>query len=307
MKAPRVVPRTGMERLYYSYLKLERNYSDNTCAAYLSDLARLEEYLEGEGTRLQDAEPRQLEAFIVSVHELGVSARSQARILSGIKRFYHYLRLEGIVGNDPTADLETPAAGRKLPEVLTVEEIDAMSALAGDSTWIKLRNRAIVEVLYGSGLRVSELCDMQTRHVDFAEGLVIVEGKGSKQRLVPLSDTAIAAIRTYRAAFSASGVTVKRGSEGTLFFNRRGGALTRVMVFYIIRDLARLAGVAKPISPHTLRHSFATHLLEGGANLRAIQQMLGHESIGTTEVYLHLDNTHLREEILKHHPRNNRG
>lgn len=306
MKSPRIMPRTGMQRLYFSYLKLERNYSDNTCAAYLADLERLEQYLAERNTSPPAATPAQLAEFIAEVHGLGVSARTQARILSGIKRFYKYLRLEGIVKDDPTLDLDTPAMGRKLPEVLSVEEIDDMSACAGADTWLGLRNRAIVEVLYGSGLRVSELCDMQMRNINFDEGLVIVEGKGSKQRLVPLSDAAIDAIRTYRAAFNSSGVTIKRGSEGTVFYSKRGTALTRVMVFYIIRDLAACAGIEKTISPHTLRHSFATHLLEGGANLRAIQQMLGHESIGTTEIYLHLDNTHLREEILQHHPRNRR-
>lgn len=287
---------------YYAYLLLERGLSENTRAAYMADLDRLAAWLPDADT-IGAATVDDIAAFVQSVFDLGVATRSQARILSGIKSFYRFLVMEGMRDDDPAAQIDAPAIGRHLPEVLTTDEIDAMIAAIDLSSPTGRRNRAIIEVLYGSGLRVSELCNLEQRRVYLQEQFLVVQGKGSKERMVPLSDEAADQIEIYLATRD---VTPKPGEEDYLFLNRRGAHLTRVMVFYIVRDLAAAAGVRKVISPHTLRHSFATHLLEGGANLRAIQQMLGHESIGTTEIYLHLDNSHLREEILTHHPRNRR-
>jgi integrase/recombinase XerD len=226
--------------------------------------------------------------------------------VSGLKSFFKYLRMERIVDENPTILLESPRIGRHLPEVLSVDEIDNMIAAIDLSTPEGNRNRAIIETMYGCGLRVSELCNLQINDINFENRFIIVTGKGSKQRMVPMSDIAAQLVDSYINNERAA-VPVKPGEEGIVFLNRRGRRLSRVMIFYIIRDLAALAGIKKDVSPHTLRHSFATHLLEGGANLRAIQQMLGHESIATTEIYLHMDNTRLREEILLHHPRNKSG
>ena len=228
---------------------------------------------------------------------------SQARIVSGLKMFFKYLKMEGYIDKNPTLLLETPRLGRHLPTVLTVSEIDAMIDAIDMSKAEGQRNRAIIETLYGCGLRVSELVDLRISNIYANEGYVIVIGKGDKQRLVPISQVALDEIDKYMRDSRAS-VPVKRGCEDILFLNRRGNKLSRVMIFYIIRDLCEAAGIKKTVSPHTLRHSFATHLLEGGANLRAIQQMLGHESITTTEIYVHIDRTFLREEILHYHPRN---
>lgn len=288
---------------YQAYMLLERGLSDNTREAYCSDVSRFLTWLDS-GVGIEDITVDHLENFIYELHELGIAPRSQARIISGLKSFFRYLTIEKIRPDDPMSLIEAPAIGRHLPEVLSIDEIDAMIAAIDDSDSLGLRNRAIIEVLYGSGLRVSELCTLERRRVFLDEGFLTVCGKGNKERMVPMSDAAVEQIRLYLQDFDRSGAVVKPGEEDYLFLNRRGAHLTRVMIFYIVRDLAEKAGIRKTISPHTLRHSFATHLLEGGANLRAIQQMLGHESIATTEIYLHLDNTHLREEILAHHPRN---
>lgn len=287
--------------LYDSYLRLERGLSDNTRQSYSTDLRHLLSFLDDCKVAVNEATQADLDAFAASLRDIGISPRSQARVISGMKSFFHFLLLEHYIDADPTLLIPAPNIGQHLPEVLTVEEIDAMVAAIDLSKEEAQRNRAIIETLYGSGLRVSELVDMTLNRVFLDEGYLIVEGKGNKQRMVPLSEVAVDEIREYLAT---GRLRVKPGNEHYLFLNRRGARLTRVMIFYIVRSLAEAAGIKKTISPHTLRHSFATHLLEGGASLRAIQMMLGHESIATTEIYLHLDSTRLREEIMLHHPRN---
>lgn len=252
---------------------------------------------------LREVEYLTLQEFMAQVHDLGIALRSQARLVSGIKQFFRYLRLEGYIDTDPSELLEAPRLGVHLPEVLSVEEIDAMVEAIDLSTPEGVRNRAIIETLYGCGLRVSELVNLEISKVYLGEQYLIVDGKGNKQRLVPMSEVAVERILEYMRE-ARSHIEVKPGEENILFLNRRGARLTRQMIFTVIRRLALGADIRKKISPHTLRHSFATHLLEGGANLRAIQQMLGHESISTTEIYLHLNRTTLREQILLHHPRN---
>ena len=289
---------------YDAHLLLERGLSDNTREAYTSDIRRLAEYLEAEALTPENVNISHLRAYCADLYDLGISPRSQARIVSSIKSFFSYLRFSGTIPLNPTELLETPRTGLHLPEVLTVAEIDALiSAIPADSAEA-VRNQAIIETLYSCGLRVSELVNLEIPRLYLEEGYLIVTGKGSKERLVPVSPPAIAAISAYidERRFAP----VKPGEEAILFLNRRGSRLTRQMIFTIIRRLAADAGIRKTISPHTLRHSFATHLLEGGANLRAIQQMLGHESIATTEIYIHIDRTRLRQEILSHHPRNHR-
>lgn len=287
--------------LYDSYLRLERGLSDNTRQSYSTDLRHLLTFLDDCNVAVNEATQADLDAFAASLRDLGISPRSQARVISGMKSFFHFLLLEHYIDADPTLLIPAPNIGQHLPEVLTVEEIDAMVAAIDLSKPEAQRNRAIIETLYGSGLRVSELVDMTLNRVFLDEGYLIVEGKGNKQRMVPLSAVAVDEIREY---LTTGRLRVKPSNEHYLFLNRRGARLTRVMIFYIVRSLAEAAGIKKTISPHTLRHSFATHLLEGGASLRAIQMMLGHESIATTEIYLHLDSTRLREEIMLHHPRN---
>lgn len=289
---------------YQAFLLLERGLSDNTRTAYLSDIDRLGTWLAESGLNFADATPELLSTFIAEIHELGIAPRSQARIVCGIRSFFRYLTLEGILDADPSRLLDSPRTGRRLPEVLSIDEVEAMLGCCDTGTPNGLRNRAIIETIYGSGLRVSELCDLQTRLLNFDEAYLIVSGKGNKERMVPMSLPAVEWIQRYLDDRRRNGPDAKPGEDGYVFLNQRGRHLTRVMIFYIVRDLAGTAGISKTISPHTLRHSFATHLLEGGANLRAIQQMLGHESIATTEIYLHLDKTRLREEILMHHPRN---
>ena len=295
-------PYALLKARYTAFLTLERGLSENTRINYLADADRLADWLESTGTDLYNATLDNLQGFVVDLHQLGIAPRSQARIISGIKSLYRYLKTENLIENNPTLLLESPRLGRHLPDILSVEEIDDMVEAVDMTKAEGQRNRAIIETLYGCGLRVSELCNLTIDSINFDEGFLIVIGKGDKQRLVPMSPSSIEEIRLWLT--KRAEINVKRGEEGILFLNRRGRRLTRVMVFYIVRDLAEAAGVRKTISPHTLRHSFATHLLEGGANLRAIQQMLGHESIATTELYLHLDKSHLREEILAHHPRN---
>ncbi len=289
-------------RDYNAYLSLERGFSDNTVDAYNDDVAKLLAYISIDNKKISDVSAENLQAFAADIHDLGVSMRTQRRIISGIKSFFRFLLAEGYIDENPALRLEMPHTSRKLPEVLTVEEIDSLVDAIDLSSSAGVRNRAIIETLYGCGLRVSELVNLEVSGVYFDEEYVIVRGKGNKQRMVPLSGEAIKWIREYLPIRNA--LDIKHGEENILFLNRFGRRLSRVMVFYIIKELAELAGIRRDISPHTLRHSFATHLLEGGANLRAIQQMLGHESIATTSVYLHLDNTHLRDEILLYHPRN---
>lgn len=286
---------------YKAWLLLERGLSANTREAYAADASRLCAWLSERGTVAADADVSQLREFIVFLHELGISPRSQSRVISGVKSFYRFMRLEHIIDDNPSLLLEAPRIGRRLPEVLTVAEVDAMLAAIDYTRAHAQRNRAIIEVLFSCGLRVSELVGLEISRLNLDLGYLTVTGKGSKERMVPVSPSAVAELTDWMCERRSS--PVKPGHEGYVFVNRSGRALTRTMVFYIVRDLAEAAGIRKTISPHTLRHSFATALLEGGANLRAIQQMLGHESIATTEIYLHLDNTRLREEILRCHPR----
>ncbi|MDO4319896.1 MAG: site-specific tyrosine recombinase XerD [Bacteroidales bacterium] len=295
-------PYSVIRARYAAYLLLERGLSENTREAYLSDLDRLQTWLAEDGIDFYEVEIGDLERFVAALYDLGISPRSTARIISGIKSAFRYLKLEGEVDPNPALLLDSPRTGKHLPEVLTVDEIDAMISAIPDDSPTGRRNRAIIETMYGCGLRVSELCNLEFSRIDFDRQIAIITGKGDKERLVPMSDTSIEAIRAYLDDRAA--VHVKSGEDNIVFLNVRGHRLSRQMIFIFLRQLAEAAGISKTISPHTLRHSFATHLLEGGANLRAIQQMLGHESIATTEIYLHLDNTRLREEILLHHPRN---
>ena len=292
-----------VKRRFLGHLTLEKGMSANTAQAYSDDVDKLVRYFADTGVAVERATTDDLEHFVCTLQDVGIQPRSQARIISGVKGFYKFLRLEGYMDNDPTELLPTPRIGRHLPEVLTIEEIDRMIDCIDMSKPEGQRNRAIIETLYGCGLRVSELVTLQLSQLFMEERYVIIQGKGNKQRLVPISPVAINQISLYLEQ-TRSHQVAKRGSEDILFLNRRGAMLTRQMIFLIVKQLCELAGIRKVISPHTLRHSFATHLLEGGANLRAIQQMLGHESITTTEIYVHIDRTRLRDEILQHHPRN---
>lgn len=283
-----------------SSLRFERGLSANTVEAYHRDVIHLATWLEANALPLGDVTTLDLHNFLCSLHDMGISPSSQARIIAGIRSFFKFLRLEKVVDNDPARLLELPSQGRHLPDVLSVPEIDAMIACIPADDSNALRNRTIIETLYGSGLRVSELTDMRISRTNLDEGYALIEGKGSKTRLVPLSDVSVSLIAEMLE--QRKFVDVKPGNGDYMFLNRRGASMSRVMVFYIVRDLAAAAGIKKKVSPHTLRHSFATHLLEGGANLRVIQELLGHESIGTTEIYLHLDRTRLRSELLAHHP-----
>lgn len=289
---------------YEAYLILERGLSDNTREAYVRDVGKLVRHLETEKVTLREVTTDTLRAFAADLFDLGISPRTQARIVSGIKSFFRFMKLEGYLDSNPSLLLESPALRRHLPEVLRVDEIDAMIGAIDMEKAEGQRNRAIMETLYGCGLRVSELINLEISKLYFDEQFIMVHGKGDKERIVPISPQAIREIKDYIPDRAL--LPVKRGEENILFLNRRGHRLTRVMIFYIIKQLAEAAGIRKEVSPHTLRHSFATHLLEGGANLRAIQQMLGHEDISTTEIYLHIDRSMLRAEILAHHPRNAR-
>lgn len=287
---------------YRQYLKLEKSLSPNTLDAYLSDLDKLVKYANDEKLSLFTITLSNLQNFIANLHDIGIHPRSQARIISGIKSFYHFLLLEEYIEDNPADLLDSPKIGFKVPEVLTLAEIDAIINVVDVSTAEGQRNRAILETLYSCGLRVSELTNLKISKLYFDDGYVIVDGKGSKQRLVPISNRAIQEIKYYLMDRGMS--IIKKGSEDTLFLNRRGTGLSRVMIFNIVKKYAEEAEISKNVSPHTFRHSFATHLLEGGANLRAIQSMLGHESITTTEIYTHLDKSLIRQEILEYHPRN---
>ena len=289
-------------RKYHQYLKLEKALSPNTVDAYQTDLQKLLHFLEGEGIAILDTTLDDLQHFASGLHDIGIHPRSQARILSGIRSFYRFLIMEDYLESDPTELLESPQTGFKLPEVMTVEEIDLLIGSIDRGTKEGQRNRAILETLYSCGLRVSELCNLKLSELYFEEGFIKVEGKGSKQRLVPISPRAIKEIRLYFTDRNL--MKIKPGFEDFVFISNFGKNISRIMVFHIIKELAERIGLKKKISPHTFRHSFATHLLEGGANLRAIQCMLGHESIGTTEIYTHIDRNMLRSEIIEHHPRN---
>jgi len=289
---------------FKNYLRLEKSLSANSIEAYLRDMDKLVSYLEINQLkrRPEDIRLSDLQNFLQWVNELGLSARSQARLISGIKAFYKYLILENYLKDDPTELIDAPKLGKKLPETLSMEEIDQMISMIDLSKAEGERNKAMLETLYGCGLRVSELTSLKLSNIYVDEGFVRVIGKGDKERLVPIGTQALHQISIY-VNQSRVHVDIQRGFEDYVFLNRRGRPLTRNMVFLIIKDLALRAGIHKNISPHTFRHSFATHLVEGGANLRAVQEMLGHESITTTEIYTHLDRNYLKEEILIHHPR----
>ena len=289
-------------RRYVRYLKLERNYSPNTIEAYVHDLDYLINFIKGEGLAIADVRLSHLETFAATIHEFGVSATSQARILCGVRSFFRFLVLDGVLADDPAELLESPAVGEHLPEVLTTEEVDRMEASIDLSKWEGQRNRAIIEVLFSCGLRVSELVNLRFSDVSLNDKFLRIVGKGSKERLVPISDAALREIQLW--LFDRNLMKVKPGEQEYVFLNRRGAHLTRTMILIMIKRTAEEAGITKTVSPHTLRHSFATALLKGGANLRAIQEMLGHENIKTTQIYTHIDITTLRDEILNHHPRN---
>ena len=289
-------------RKYQQYLKLEKALSANTLDAYLTDLNKLLCFLKTENIDMLAVTLDDLQRFAAGLHDIGIHPRSQARILSGIKSFFHFLVMADYREDDPSELLEGPKIGFKLPEVLTVEELDTIISTVDMSKKEGQRNRAILETLYSCGLRVSELCNLKLSELYFDEGFIKVEGKGSKQRLVPISPRAIKEIKYWLLDRNLG--KIKKGFEDYVFLARWGNSISRIMVFHLIKELAEKAGITKNISPHTFRHSFATHLLEGGANLRAIQCMLGHESIATTEIYTHIDRNMLRSEIIEHHPRN---
>ena len=289
-------------RKYQQYLKLEKSLSKNTLDAYMTDLDKLLNFLQSENIEISDVCLDDLERFSAGLHDIGIHPRSQARIISGIKSFFHFLIMAEYLEADPSELLEGPKIGLKLPEVLAVEEIDSIIAAIDLSKNEGQRNRAILETLYSCGLRVSELTNLKLSDLYFDEGFIKVEGKGNKQRLVPISPRAIKEIKLYFTDRNRG--KIKKEYEDYVFLARWGKNISRIMVFHLIKELAQTAGITKNISPHTFRHSFATHLLEGGANLRAIQCMLGHESIATTEIYTHIDRNMLRSEIIEHHPRN---
>ena len=288
---------------FVSYLKIEKGLAENSILAYQHDVDKLKEFALSKSSLPDQLSYDDLKQFLSTLYDLGLSARSQARIISGIKQFYGFLLLENLIKKDPSELLEQPKLGRKLPEVLTIEEIDSLLAAIDLSKNEGHRNRAMLETLYSCGLRVSELVGLRFSDLFFEEGFIRVIGKGNKERLVPVSPQVQKEIDIYQQHIR-NHLNIQKGSENIVFLNRRGAQLTRVMVFTIIKNLAESIGLKKNISPHTFRHSFATHLIEGGANLRAIQEMLGHESITTTEIYTHLDQRFLRDAILSFHPRN---
>ena len=289
-------------RGYVRYLKLQRNLSGNTLDAYQRDLWKLLDYLEREEKDVRDVTLSDLEHFSAGLHDIGIHPRSQCRILSGIRAFFRFLQLDGYRDDDPTELLESPQIGEHLPEVLSTVEVDQLEASIDLSKWEGHRNRAIIEVLFSCGLRVSELVNLKLSDFYLDEEYVRVMGKGSKERLVPISKRAIQELAFWFD--DRCHMQIKPGEEDYVFLNRRGAHLTRTMILIMIKRQAVEAGIQKTISPHTLRHSFATALLEGGADLRIIQALLGHENIGTTEIYTHIDTSILRQEILEHHPRN---
>lgn len=291
---------------FVSFLKIEKGLSANSIIAYENDVQKLMNYCVSKKLKVKEVTYQHLKSFITELYDLGLSSRSQARIISGIKQFFTYLMLENLINQDPSELLEQPKLGRKLPEVLSIDEIDSLIGAINLTSKEGPRNRAILEVLYSCGLRVSELINLKFTDLFYNEGFVRVLGKGNKERLVPLSKSVEYEINSYEENVRCN-LDIKAGHENFIFLNRRGKQLTRVMIFIIIKDLADKIDLKKSISPHTFRHSFATHLIEGGANLRAIQEMLGHESIITTEIYTHLDQSFLKDAILSFHPRNSMG
>lgn len=289
-------------KLYVRYLRLERNLSPNTIEAYRNDLAHLEAFMMRNDLKLENVTLEQLHTFAASLHEYGITPRSQARVLSGVRSFFRFLVLDGVVESDPTELLEWPSLPEHLPVVLTLEEIDRIEDSIDLSKAEGARNRAIIEVLFSCGLRVSELVNMKLSDLYLEDRMLLVRGKGSKERLVPVSNKAIADLK--RWFFDRNLMKIKPGEDDYVFLNRRGAHLTRTMILIMVKRQAEEAGIKKTISPHTFRHSFATALLQGGADLRSIQAMLGHEKIDTTLVYTHISNEQLRKAILEHHPRN---
>lgn len=289
-------------KLYVRYLRLERNLSPNTIEAYRNDLAHLEAFMMRNNLKLENVTLEQLHTFAASLHEYGITPRSQARVLSGVRSFFRFLVLDGVVESDPTELLEWPSLPEHLPVVLTLEEIDRIEDSIDLSKAEGARNRAIIEVLFSCGLRVSELVNMKLSDLYLEDRMLLVRGKGNKERLVPVSNKAIADLK--RWFFDRNLMKIKPGEDDYVFLNRRGAHLTRTMILIMVKRQAEEAGIKKTISPHTFRHSFATALLQGGADLRSIQAMLGHEKIDTTLVYTHISNEQLRKAILEHHPRN---
>lgn len=297
-------PSKSLLQRYFQYLRLEKGLSENTLMAYQDDLQKLLDFLSDNSPRdFRTITVDDLHQFMASLADVGIHPRSQARILSGVRSFFRYLFIEKEITQDPTELLESPKIGKHLPDILTIEEIDMLINSIDVSTAEGQRNRAILEVLYSCGLRVSELCQLKLSDLFLDEGFIRVQGKGNKERLVPISPKAIKELTLW--FYDRNTINIRPSYEDYVFLSfRRGKSLSRIMIFHIIKELAENTGLKKHISPHTFRHSFATHLLEGGANLRAIQAMLGHESISTTEIYMHVDRNRLKEEILNHHPRN---
>ena len=289
-------------RKFRRYLKLEKGHSENTVDAYMHDIEKLSSYLKAEKVGVLDVKLDDLEHFAASISEIGIGARSLARILSGVRHFYRFLVLDGYLEADPTELLESPKQPQHLPEVLSTAEVDIILQSIDLSKWEGQRNKAIIEVLFSCGLRVSELTNLKLSNLYLDDLYIRVMGKGSKERLVPISPRAVEELNYW--FLDRNQMVIKEGEEDYVFLNRRGAHLTRTMILIMLKRYAKGAGIKKTISPHTLRHSFATALLEGGADLRSIQAMLGHESVVTTEIYTHIDTTTLRQEILNHHPRN---
>lgn len=291
-----------LRRRYVRYLRLERGYSENTVEAYTHDIDYLLNYLRNENLKTEDVKLDNLENFAAVLYEFGIASSSQARILCGVRSFFKYLVISGILKDDPSELLEAPTVGEHLPEVLSTEEIDHMEAAIDLSKWEGQRNKAIIELLFSCGLRVSELVNLKFNDIFERDKFLRIIGKGDKERLVPISESALHEIKLW--LYDRNLMKIKPGEQDYVFLNRRGAHLTRTMILIMIKRTAEEAGITKTVSPHTLRHSFATELLKGGADLRAIQEMLGHENIKTTQIYTHIDITTLREEILTHHPRN---
>lgn len=287
---------------FKQFLRLERGLSTHSVAAYLADVTKLQQFAAIQGLKVEQITGQEIQEFLVWIHQFGISASSQARILSGLKSFFAFLKIEYNLDNSAIELIESPRLERKIPDVLNIQEIDALIAAIDLSTAEGHRNQAIIEVLYSCGLRVSELTNLKLSNLHLDTGFIKVEGKGNKERLVPIGGQAVQFLKRYIQEIRAK-QTIKPGREDTVFLNRRGSNLSRVMIFHIIKDTAARAGIKKTISPHTLRHSFASHLVEGGADLRAVQDMLGHESITTTEIYTHIDRDYLRSVIIQHHPR----
>ncbi|HIE73510.1 MAG TPA: site-specific tyrosine recombinase XerD [Flavobacteriales bacterium] len=287
---------------FKSYLQLERSLSTNSVDAYIRDVKKLETFAKKKKISELNINKSDLSDFVSNISKEGISARSQSRIISGIKAFYKYLIMEDYITADPTQLLESPKIGMKLPDTLSIEEIDKLIAAIDLSTEQGERNRAMLEILYSCGLRVTELITLKLSNVSFVEGFIKVIGKGNKERLAPIGKTALKYLTIYINEVR-NHQDIQKGHEDIIFLGRRGKQLTRVMIFTIIKQLAEKIGLKKKISPHTFRHSFATHLIQGGADLRAVQEMLGHESITTTEIYTHLDKEYLREAIIQFHPR----